>query len=97
MDVCSGARKDLDVADKIQRIRSGDGIDVLAAETLCVPGRSGEAVSLFVRTSAGERTIEGSETWLRLCAFQTPLGSNSIWPVLNRAAAATSKSTARLE
>ena len=50
------------VADELQRILSDEGIQILvAAETLNVNGRSGEAVSLTVRTTSGEREIEGSD------------------------------------
>jgi pyruvate/2-oxoglutarate dehydrogenase complex dihydrolipoamide dehydrogenase (E3) component len=56
------SREDPDVADEIQRILGGEGIEFLAAaETLAVYGRSGEDVSLTVRTSAREQAIEGSE------------------------------------
>jgi pyruvate/2-oxoglutarate dehydrogenase complex dihydrolipoamide dehydrogenase (E3) component len=55
-------REDPDVADEVQRILSDEGIHVLvAAETLHVHGRSGEEVSLVVRTSSGEQHIEGSD------------------------------------
>ncbi len=54
-------REDADVADAIERIFRDEGIEVLvAAETLRVKGRSGEDVSVTVRTGEGERTIEGS-------------------------------------
>ena len=55
-------REDPDVADEMQRILSDEGIDILvAAETRRVQGRSGKDVSLLVRTSSGEQTIEGSD------------------------------------
>jgi pyruvate/2-oxoglutarate dehydrogenase complex dihydrolipoamide dehydrogenase (E3) component len=55
-------REDPDVADELQRILSDEGIQILvAAETLNVNGRSGEAVSLTVRTTSGEQKIEGSD------------------------------------
>jgi pyruvate/2-oxoglutarate dehydrogenase complex dihydrolipoamide dehydrogenase (E3) component len=55
-------REDLDVAQEMQRILSDEGIEVVAgAELLQVRGRSGEKVSLVVRTRSGERTIEGSD------------------------------------
>jgi pyruvate/2-oxoglutarate dehydrogenase complex dihydrolipoamide dehydrogenase (E3) component len=55
-------REDRDVAEEIQRILSGEGIEfLLAAEMIEVRGRSGEGVSLVVRTELGERTIEGSD------------------------------------
>jgi pyruvate/2-oxoglutarate dehydrogenase complex dihydrolipoamide dehydrogenase (E3) component len=55
-------REDPDVVDEVQRILSGEGIGFLiAAQTLNVSGRSGQEVSLTVRTSSGERRIEGSD------------------------------------
>ena len=55
-------REDPDVADEMQRILSDEGIQILlAAETLNVRGRSGEEVSLTVRTISGEQKIEGSD------------------------------------
>jgi pyruvate/2-oxoglutarate dehydrogenase complex dihydrolipoamide dehydrogenase (E3) component len=55
-------REDPDVADEMRRILSDEGIDVLVAtETRRVQGRSGGDVSLLVRTSSGEQTIEGSD------------------------------------
>ena len=54
-------REDPDVADAIGRVFSDEGIELLVvAETLQVKGRSGDGVSLVVRTPNGERTIEGS-------------------------------------
>ena len=64
-------REDPDVADEIQRILSAEGIDILvAAETRRVQGRSGKDVSLLVRTSSGEQTIEGSD--ILVAAGRTP-------------------------
>ena len=55
-------REDQDVADEIRRIFSEEGIDILVgAEVRRVQGRSGENVSILVRTSSGERTVEGSD------------------------------------
>ena len=55
-------REDPDVADEVQRILSDEGIQVLvAAEILHVHGRSGEEVSLVVRTTSGEQNIGGSD------------------------------------
>src|SRR5690348_14022439 len=55
-------REDPDVAEEVRRILTEEGVNVLvAAETLRAEGRSGEEVSLVVRTSSGERTIEGSD------------------------------------
>jgi len=56
------SREDADVADRVQRILSGEGVRFLTgAETLGVVGRSGEEVRLSVRTSAGEEQIAGSD------------------------------------
>jgi pyruvate/2-oxoglutarate dehydrogenase complex dihydrolipoamide dehydrogenase (E3) component len=64
-------REDPDVAEEMRRILGDEGIDVLvAAETRRVQGRSGKDVSLLVRTSSGERTIEGSD--ILVAAGRTP-------------------------
>jgi len=55
-------REDPDVSEEIQRILVGEGIDVLvAAEPRRVEGRSGEKVSLVVRTPSGEEYVEGTD------------------------------------
>src|ERR1700730_8972640 len=55
-------REDPDVADEMRRILGDEGIDVLVAtETRRRHARSGGDVSLLVRTSSGEQTIEGSD------------------------------------
>ena len=55
-------REDRDVADEIQHILSDEGVEFYVdAEVIEVRGLSGEGVSLVVRTSSGERTIEGSD------------------------------------
>jgi pyruvate/2-oxoglutarate dehydrogenase complex dihydrolipoamide dehydrogenase (E3) component len=59
------SREDPDVADEMQRILCDEGIQILvAAETLHVQGRSGEKVSVTVRTTSGEQKIEGSDILL---------------------------------
>lgn len=57
------AREDIDVAREMRRILSGEGIQVLTeAELLQVRGRSGDEVTLMVRsTPAGEQSITGSD------------------------------------
>src|ERR1700722_18030037 len=56
------SREDPEVADELHKILSGEGIQFLvAAQILRVSGRSGEAVTVSVRTASGERTIEGSD------------------------------------
>ena len=55
-------REDPDIADEMQRILSDEGIQILVgAESLHVHGRSGDEVRLAVRTTSGERTIQGSD------------------------------------
>jgi pyruvate/2-oxoglutarate dehydrogenase complex dihydrolipoamide dehydrogenase (E3) component len=55
-------REDPEVADELRGILSTEGIQFhVAAEILRVSGRSGEAVTVSVRTTSGERTIEGSD------------------------------------
>ena len=54
-------REDPDVAEEIQRILGGEGLDILLnTQTSSVHGLSGEAVALTVRTPDGERRIEGT-------------------------------------
>jgi pyruvate/2-oxoglutarate dehydrogenase complex dihydrolipoamide dehydrogenase (E3) component len=56
------AREDIDVSQEIRRILGNEGIQVLVgAELLQVSGRSGDKVTLAVRTPSGEQRIEGSD------------------------------------
>jgi pyruvate/2-oxoglutarate dehydrogenase complex dihydrolipoamide dehydrogenase (E3) component len=58
-------REDPDVANEMQRILSEEGIQILvAAETLNVEGRSGEGVSVIVRTTSGKQKVEASDILL---------------------------------
>jgi pyruvate/2-oxoglutarate dehydrogenase complex dihydrolipoamide dehydrogenase (E3) component len=62
----SGARimggEDPDVADEIQRILSEEGIQfMVAAHALAVEGRSGDRIAMTLRTSSGDRQIDGSD------------------------------------
>src|SRR3984957_17033742 len=55
-------REDIDVSLEMRRILIDEGIDVVVeAELLHARGRSGEKVSLGVRTASGEQSIEGSD------------------------------------
>ena len=55
-------REDRDVAEEIQRILSCEGLEfLLNAQVTEVRGRSGEGLSLTLRTGCGERSIEGSD------------------------------------
>jgi len=55
-------REDADVAEEIKRILSEEGIDfILGAEVIGVRGKSGDKLSLVVRTNGCERSIEGSD------------------------------------
>lgn len=56
------AREDIDVSREMRRILSEEGIQVLVeAEPLQVRGRSGDKVTLTVRTRSGEQHIDGSD------------------------------------
>jgi pyruvate/2-oxoglutarate dehydrogenase complex dihydrolipoamide dehydrogenase (E3) component len=55
-------REDADVAEEMQRILEGEGIEVLLnARPLSVSGLSGDAVMLTVSAATGTRKIEGSD------------------------------------
>jgi pyruvate/2-oxoglutarate dehydrogenase complex dihydrolipoamide dehydrogenase (E3) component len=55
-------REDPDVADAIRELFADEGIEVLlSAEVQSVQGRSGQGVSVSVRTSQGERLLDGSD------------------------------------
>jgi len=55
-------REDPDIADEMRRMLEDEGIRLLVgAEILNVQGRSGEEVSVIVRTLSGEQKIEGSD------------------------------------
>ena len=55
-------REDPDVAEEVQRILASEGIQFsVAAEILKVHGRSGQEISVTVRTAEAEQTIEGSD------------------------------------
>ncbi|HET6309123.1 MAG TPA: mercuric reductase [Rhodopila sp.] len=55
-------REDPDVAEAVRRILAGEDIRLLlSTETTAVRGRSGDGVSLSVRSNSGEETIEGSD------------------------------------
>jgi pyruvate/2-oxoglutarate dehydrogenase complex dihydrolipoamide dehydrogenase (E3) component len=56
------AREDIDVSQEMVRILTDEGIKVMVeTQVLQVRGRSGENVSLTVRTPSGEQTIDGSD------------------------------------
>ena len=55
-------REDPDVAEEMERVLRGDGIEILLNTTLTrVDGRSGEAVTVTLRTPSEKRDIEGSD------------------------------------
>ena len=55
------AREDADASHEIRRILTDEGVQIhVPAELLKVSGQSGNAVSIALRTSSGEQTIEGS-------------------------------------
>src|SRR5262249_7411999 len=54
--------EDPDVSDELHRILTDEGIQLLVgAEIARVDGRSGQEVTLAVRTAAGERELQGSD------------------------------------
>jgi pyruvate/2-oxoglutarate dehydrogenase complex dihydrolipoamide dehydrogenase (E3) component len=56
------SREDPDVSEEVQQLLGDEGMQfVVTAETLRVHGRSGEGVTVVVRTSSGEQRIEGSD------------------------------------
>jgi pyruvate/2-oxoglutarate dehydrogenase complex dihydrolipoamide dehydrogenase (E3) component len=56
------AREDIDASREIRRILEGEGVEVLVeTELLQASGRSGDSVTLTVRTPSGERRIEASD------------------------------------
>jgi pyruvate/2-oxoglutarate dehydrogenase complex dihydrolipoamide dehydrogenase (E3) component len=56
------SREDHDVADAIQRILSEEGIEFLVnAQALAVTGRSGDKITLTLRTEAGDRQVEATD------------------------------------
>ena len=68
-------REDADVADAIDKLLSGEGIDILVrARPLDVAGRNGKSISVTVRTEPGYRTIEGSH--LLVAAGRIPNTAN---------------------
>ena len=55
-------REDIDVSQEMRRILSDEGMRVLLeAQLLEVRGRSGDKVTLVVRTPSGEQNIDGSD------------------------------------
>jgi pyruvate/2-oxoglutarate dehydrogenase complex dihydrolipoamide dehydrogenase (E3) component len=54
-------REDSDASQEIRRILTDEGIQIhVPAELIKVSGQSGKAVSIVIRTSSGEQTVEGS-------------------------------------
>ena len=65
------AREDIDVSREMRRILGDEAIQVLVeAEPLGVVGRSGDKVTLTVRTPSGEQHIDGSD--ILVAAGRTP-------------------------
>jgi pyruvate/2-oxoglutarate dehydrogenase complex dihydrolipoamide dehydrogenase (E3) component len=55
-------REDIDVSQEMRRILTDEGIQVhVAAELLDVQGRSGNKVSVLMRTASGERKLHGRD------------------------------------
>ena len=70
-------REDRDVAQEIQAILTGEGVEVvLNADPESVHGLSGDAVAVSVRTAEGERTIEGSDLTATILKSSTEIWVN---------------------
>ena len=55
-------REDFDVSREVRRILEDEGIRVfVATELLHMRGKSGEGISIAIRTNSGEQNIEGSD------------------------------------
>ena len=55
-------REDTDMSEQIERILSEEGIEfIVGSDVLNVAGRSGETVSVCLRTRTGERRIDGTD------------------------------------
>ena len=54
-------REDPDISEEVRRILGEEGIQLLVATEALSARRSGDKVSLLVRTHSGEQTIEGSD------------------------------------
>jgi pyruvate/2-oxoglutarate dehydrogenase complex dihydrolipoamide dehydrogenase (E3) component len=59
------SREDADVAEEMTHALSEEGVDILlAADPISVHGRSGEHITVTVRTSSGEREVAGSDLFV---------------------------------
>lgn len=67
--------EDPDFSQALLEVFQDEGIEVLlSAETLRVQGRSGDHIALLIRTSQGEKSIEGTD--LLIAVGRTPNTSN---------------------
>ena len=72
------SREDADVAEEMQSILAGEGIDILlGAEPVDVQGQSGKAVSVAIKTSSGVQRIEGSDLLVAIGRVPNPLALDS--------------------
>ena len=85
-------REDIDVSREMRRILSDEGIRVLLeAQLLKVHGRSGDKVTLVVRTPSGEQNIDGSDILVAVGRIPNTSGIGLEEPALNWTVAATSR------
>jgi pyruvate/2-oxoglutarate dehydrogenase complex dihydrolipoamide dehydrogenase (E3) component len=55
-------REDAEIATELERVLRADGVEILlGARPIEVRGRSGDEVTVTLRTAAGEQTLEGSD------------------------------------
>ena len=65
------SREDHDVAEEIQRILEGEGVEVLLeTDLVSVDGRSGDRIEAVLRTSGGDTTVVASD--ILVAAGRTP-------------------------
>jgi pyruvate/2-oxoglutarate dehydrogenase complex dihydrolipoamide dehydrogenase (E3) component len=60
-------REDRDIAAAVQQLLTEEGVEVLTgAQAVWVEGQSGQSVQLILKTTAGERTLAGSDLLVAL-------------------------------
>ena len=92
-------REDTDVSEETLRILKGEGIEVLLnAQPVRVNGLSGDAVTVSVKTPAGEQTIEGSDLLVavgRVANTQASVLKRPGWTSMHAASSASTNGCKR--
>jgi pyruvate/2-oxoglutarate dehydrogenase complex dihydrolipoamide dehydrogenase (E3) component len=85
-------REDIDVSQEMRRILNDEGMRViLKAHLLEVRGRSGDKVTLVIRTPSGEQNIDGSDILVAVGRVPNTLESDFRRPASNWTVAAISR------